>query len=474
MILSLLFSFVGCAPANNSSPTDPTIYSKTHTDLPGMTIGIDKISADNGLVKLDVIWSNQTDENVVYGEVYGIDRLEGEEWISCAMRDNTAFTTIAYMLKPDSEFKKGYTISYLFDVSAPGTYRFKTNCTVGKQECKLWAEFTLGAMNTPISFTPQFVRTNDYTDGAKYPVVKVIKSVQELKAYYETYKDTFDLERRDTVYSDMPVGFLDVCSKYDETFFNENYLVFAILEEGSGSIRHKVERVVLTTDGKLSVSICSIVPEVCTDDMAQWHIVLELQRSTAIESEKDVVLYWDGRLAWDGEYVAPPKPESAYKEPPEMLVITPEGETVIKAAGYNWTYDNPDGTSTSVIADQAGRPLSKDVLEAITIDQKYAETVYAYAKPGQYEPTNMLGYMVKLHFDVCPTSLSYACWSNTDNSKEETVEYFRDNQAFYAKDGGYIYEIAATWEDTGAGYSGTANYYIYIVGGHHAVQIIWD
>ncbi len=480
IILSLLLSFVGCAPAYSSSPTDPKVLDKTHTDVPGMTIEIDKISAENGLVRLDVIWSNQTEDTVVYGEVHSIDRLEGDEWVSCAMRENTAFTTVAYMLNPGSEIKRGYTISYLFDVSAPGTYRFKTNCTVGKQSCELWAEFSIAQPqipdgSTPISFIAKPVRTNGYSDSIKYPAVVVISSLQQLNDYYSAHKEVFDLERKE-IYFPGPseLGFLNLYDQYDEAFFEENYLIFTILEEGSGSIRHNVESVALTSDGKLSVFIRSIVPEVCTDDMAEWHIILELQRSTAIESEKDVVVYWDGRLAWDGEYVAPPKPEADYKEPPEMLVVTPEGEAVIKAAGYNWTYDNTDGTSTSVIADQAGRPLSKDVLEAITIDQKYAETVYAYAKPGQYEPTNMLGYMVKLHFDVCPSSLSYTCWSSADNSPEETVEYFRDSQAFYAKGGSYIYEIAATWKDTGAGYSGTAYYYVYIVGGHHAVPIICD
>ena len=199
--------------------------------------------------------------------------------------------------------------------------------------------------------------------------------------------------------------------------------------------------------------------------MAQWHLILELDRDVKINSPADVMVYLDDRLAWDGEYVAPPKPEPAYKKPPEMLVVTPEGETVIKASGYDWMYDNPDGTTTAVIADQASRPLPADVLDVITIGHMYAETVYAYVKPGQYEPTNTLGYLVKLHFDISPTSLSYTCWAYSDSCREESVEYFRDNPAFYAKDGGYVYEISATWEDSGVGYYGHANYYVYIVGG---------
>lgn len=450
------------------------VFAQSYTDVPGMTLQIKSVTTQDGHLKINVLWDNQTEYNATYGEVYSIDRLKDGQWVSCPMKENTAFIFIGYTLNAGQQITKTYSPSILFDISSGGTYRFKSSCHLNGKECKLWVEFTVSddALHTAIPFIVNPVRTNVYTDEMKYPTVKVVNSVQDLKDYYNDNKDVFDLERKDTVYSEMPKGFLDVCGKYDEAYFKNNYLIFVILEAGSGSIRHDIENVVLNGDGKLSVSIKSIVPEVCTADMAQWHIILELGRDTKISREEDVVVYLDGKLSWDGAYVEPPQPEPAYKEPPQMLVVTPERQTVISASGYNWTYNNPDGTSTSIIADQAEIPMSSDSLVAITIGRKFAETVYAYAKPGQYEPTNMLGYMVKLHFDVCPTSISYRCWPgnysdlpDSENNRKETVEYFRDSETFYAKDGGYIYEIAATWENSGAGYYGTANYYVYIVGG---------
>ena len=66
-----------------------------------------------------------------------------------------------------------------------------------------------------------------------------------------------------------------------------------------------------------------------------------------------------------------------------------------------------------------------------------------------------------------PTSVTYTCWPekvwDKKNVKEENV--VSQDGAFYAKPGGYVYEIVATWEDIGLGYHGSAIYYVYIVGG---------
>ncbi|MBQ9920945.1 MAG: hypothetical protein IJO52_02070, partial [Clostridia bacterium] len=66
-------------------------------------------------------------------------------------------------------------------------------------------------------FSAQYIRTDGYHDGVRYPVATVIHSVDELNAYYEANKDKYSLERRtDTIYSDSTIGFLDACDKYDE------------------------------------------------------------------------------------------------------------------------------------------------------------------------------------------------------------------------------------------------------------------
>lgn len=145
-------------------------------------------------------------------------------------------------------------------------------------------------------FSVQYIRTDGYHDGVRYPVVTVIHSVNELNAYYEANKDKYSLERRaGAISSDSTVGFLDACDKYDEEYFESKILLIVLLEEGSGSVRHKVERVANEADG-ITVDITTIVPEIGTCDMAEWHILIEPEVGFA-EDADDVTVYIDGRDA---------------------------------------------------------------------------------------------------------------------------------------------------------------------------------
>lgn len=154
---------------------------------------------------------------------------------------------------------------------------------------------------TACKFDAQYIRTNGYQEGMKYPVVKVIRSVEELNAYYNANKDHYNLERNDKVemYEDETIGFLNACEKYDEAYFKEQVLIMVLLEEPSGSIRHEVQGVSLTEedvgeDGlkqtKMMIQIERLVPALGTDDMAMWHILIEPEKGVVIEGEPEVTI----------------------------------------------------------------------------------------------------------------------------------------------------------------------------------------
>ena len=138
------------------------------------------------------------------------------------------------------------------------------------------------------AFDVQYIRTDGYSADRSYPYHIVISSRAELEAYYEEYKDIYNLERREKVYSDSTIGFLDACDKYDDAYFERQNLVLIVLQEGSGSVRHEitdVRRYYLengTSDG-WNITIKSKAPEVVTDDMAQWHLFLEVQMGDVIQ-----------------------------------------------------------------------------------------------------------------------------------------------------------------------------------------------
>lgn len=137
------------------------------------------------------------------------------------------------------------------------------------------------------AFDAQYIRTNGYHDNADFPRTVVIRSRAELEAYYEANRELYDLERKDKVYSDTTIGFLDACDKYDDAYFAERDVLFILLEEGSGSIRHKVTDV--RYDGtEWVVSIRRITPEEGTADMAEWHIMVEVQMGKVFDENTPI------------------------------------------------------------------------------------------------------------------------------------------------------------------------------------------
>ncbi len=125
-------------------------------------------------------------------------------------------------------------------------------------------------------FEANYIRTNGYHSGREYPVVNVVHSVEELNTYYEANKSDYDL-----------ADFWDACTEYDDAYFENRVLVIVLLEEGSGSYRHNVEKV-WVENGKLSIDITTLVPEVGTCDMAEWHILIEPEGGVTVDSENDV------------------------------------------------------------------------------------------------------------------------------------------------------------------------------------------
>ena len=144
-----------------------------------------------------------------------------------------------------------------------------------------------------VDFNARYIRTNGYREDVKYPVVKIIRSVGELNAYYEANKEGYSLGRNDNVYSDTTIGFLDACDKYDDAYFEDHILIMVLLEEGSGSIRHEVQSVNVSADGQCCIYIDRIVPEVGTCDMAEWHILIEPEAGIEIEKESDITVFVD-------------------------------------------------------------------------------------------------------------------------------------------------------------------------------------
>ena len=133
------------------------------------------------------------------------------------------------------------------------------------------------------SFEAQYIRTNGYHDGVSYPRVTLIDSAEELNRYYDENRDLYDFSHKEKVYSDTTVGFIDAIEQYDGAWFRDHQLILVLLEEGSGSVRHKVTEV--NAGEEPFVKIKRLVPEVGTDDMAEWHILIGVERVFDADAE---------------------------------------------------------------------------------------------------------------------------------------------------------------------------------------------
>ena len=106
-----------------------------------------------------------------------------------------------------------------------------------------------------------YIRTNWSSPSIFSPIVTVISSRHEVKNYFEPVSDFC-----------CCVNIVDTLMRYSDDYFTNNFIVIVKLDENSGSIKHNVEKI----DEYGKIFINRIIPEIGTDDMARWNILIEL------------------------------------------------------------------------------------------------------------------------------------------------------------------------------------------------------
>lgn len=84
----------------------------------------------------------------------------------------------------------------------------------------------------------QFIKTNWVENSEGVIIVNLHK---ELLEYYNVNFKKFSLRPREKIASDSTIGFANDIEKYDEEYFKNSSIIIAILEENSGSYRHKYD-----------------------------------------------------------------------------------------------------------------------------------------------------------------------------------------------------------------------------------------
>ena len=128
------------------------------------------------------------------------------------------------------------------------------------------------------------IRTDGGNEDISYPFVTVLRSREELTDYCLAQGKVFDLETE----------FLDACKGYDESYFAKNDLILICVEETSGSVTHQVTDVREEKGGWI-ITVVRHEPEEKTADMAQWHILVEIQMGKVIAPEATVSVRFENK-----------------------------------------------------------------------------------------------------------------------------------------------------------------------------------
>ena len=137
-------------------------------------------------------------------------------------------------------------------------------------------------------FTEWEVRTDGYHDGVQYPQVFFIRSRAELDDYIERNKSLYQFEFAEG--GDSYYSFVEAAARYPESWFEDHQLILVLLEEGSGSIRHS-----LADLSDTGLTVIRTVPEVGTDDMAEWHLFIETDKANTFAAPEDFTVSFETR-----------------------------------------------------------------------------------------------------------------------------------------------------------------------------------
>ncbi|KMJ56664.1 hypothetical protein AB685_20580 [Bacillus sp. LL01] len=122
--------------------------------------------------------------------------------------------------------------------------------------------------------------------------------------------------------------------------------------------------------------------------------------------------------------------ESIGKEPPVLLVRSNNSEVAAVLGEYSWSFDNGDGTATTVSVDS-------DIPPRIVRNQT---TPF----------TTELDTEIQLDFAEPPQEIKVHIWNNSQMEREVDVE----GSTFNTDEKGYIlYEIIATWDQGSVHYA---------------------
>lgn len=247
---------------------------------------------DNGYMIIDknnspIIMTNQTNNEEIFENLTNGDKIVAV--IGMIEESYPARTDVYFLVKiSDGEYKN-----------------LPESALLGLGELG-WID-TPPATENAIEFSVTPHKSTNTPSGIMFPQIRVINSVEHFNNYINEFDNEFSVERE----------------KYDEKYFEEKSLIVILLEEGSGSITHTINDLVMSEDGKLYVYIDRNVPECGDCAMAYWHLFIE-PNNNMTDKIKD--LEWtDVKLVFNRVELGTGELVKVEKDDRMLSLIIPEG-----------------------------------------------------------------------------------------------------------------------------------------------------
>ena len=89
--------------------TDKVDTLKSDSELEGLSVEVVSFNGDN----IEIKWTNDTENEIIYGEEFYIYKQIGGGWDNCRTLKEYAWNTIAYIIKPNSSSTHKYSLDFL-------------------------------------------------------------------------------------------------------------------------------------------------------------------------------------------------------------------------------------------------------------------------------------------------------------------------------------------------------------------------
>ena len=359
---------------NDNKKADMQISYATAVSIQSLAI-----TEANGKVTLDVLWKNDTDYEVIYGEAFWVSRNADGKWVSCDDGEENAFIEIARVLEPRSEHTKKYNVSDYYDVMELGDYRLMTECYIHISE----NETKKGIATADFSLTE---------DGYIVPEYAQIENQDPKYQQLRLSVDLFKAMSKESKNKDLLISPLSI------------ELALAMTANGAkGQTRAEIKKLLCgdMTVEELNLYLNNYVSLLPTDDKYKMHIA----NSIWFRDEEDRLTVNEAFLKKNKDYYGAQIFKKNFNDSQTVTDIN------------DWVKTNTDGMIDKIVEGISGDTVMY-LINALCFDAEW-EKQYLLSDIAKRDFTNISAETKKV--DMMHSEESY--YIETENAKGFTKHY---------------------------------------------------